>query len=153
VTFAPGMIVLGPGEGQRLEAMGNVHLNKAVGADTGGAWALVELHATGANPPLHLHEREDEAFYVLDGSARVWIGDAEFEAEAGSFVLLPRGVPHTYARLPGSDLKLLAMIVPAGFEQMFDEIALMPEEEQQDPSALGGIAARYGVQTLGPPPQ
>jgi mannose-6-phosphate isomerase-like protein (cupin superfamily) len=147
------MIVLGPGEGQRIEAMGNLHLNKAVGADTGGAWALVELHATGANPPLHLHEREDEAFYVLHGSARVWIGDGEFEAQAGSFVLLPRGIPHTYARQPGSDLKLLAMIVPAGFEQMFDEIALMPTEEREDPAALGGIAARYGVRTLGPPPQ
>jgi Cupin domain len=105
MTFAPGMLVLGPGEGQRLEAMGNVHLNKAVGADTGGAWALLEQHTTGANPPLHLHEREDEAFYVLQGRMRVWIGDAEFEADAGSFVLAPRGVPHTYARLPGRDLK------------------------------------------------
>jgi hypothetical protein len=43
------------------------------------------------------------------------------------------------------------LIAPAGFEQMFDEIALLSEGEQQDPSVLGGIAARYGVQTLGPP--
>jgi mannose-6-phosphate isomerase-like protein (cupin superfamily) len=153
MTFAPGMVVLGPDEGQRLEAMGNVHLNKAVGADTGGAWALVELHATGANPPLHLHEREDEAFYVLQGRVRVWVGDAEFEADAGSFVLAPRGVPHTYARQPGSDLKLLVLIVPAGFEQMFDEIAFMSQANQQDPAALSEVAARYGVQILGPPRQ
>src|SRR5688500_12484290 len=136
MTFAPGMIVLGPGEGQRLEAMGNVHLNKAVAADTGGAWALLEQHTTGANPPLHLHEREDEAFYVLQGQVRMWIGDAEFEADAGSFVLAPRGVPHTYARQPGSDLKLLVLLVPAGFERMFDEIAFMSQADQQDPAAL-----------------
>ncbi len=153
MTFAPGMVVLGPGEGQRLEAMGNVHLNKAVGADTGGAWALLEQHTTGANPPLHLHEREDEAFYVLQGRMRVWIGDAEFEADAGSFVLAPRGVPHTLARQPGSDLKLLVLIVPGGFEQMFDEIAIMSQADQHDPAALSDVAARYGVQILGPPRQ
>ena len=153
MSFAPGMVALKPGAGRRIDAMGNVHINKAVGADTGGAWALVELHATGANPPLHQHDREDEAFYVLDGRARVWVGDAEFEAEAGSFVLGPRGVPHAFAGQPGGDLKLLVLIAPAGFEQMFDEIAQLPEDEQQDPSVLGGIAARYGVQILGPPRQ
>lgn len=151
MSFAPGMVALKPGEGHRVEAMGNVHLYKAVGADTGGAWALAELHLTGANPPLHQHDREDEAFYVLDGRARVWVGDTEFEAEAGSFVLGPRGVPHTFAGQ--GDLKLLVLIAPAGFEQMFEEIALLPEGEQQDPTVLGGIAARYGVQILGPPPQ
>jgi mannose-6-phosphate isomerase-like protein (cupin superfamily) len=147
------MVILKPGEGRRLEAMGNVHINKAVGADTDGAWALVEQHVTGANPPLHQHDREDEAFYVLEGRMRVWVGDAEFEAEAGSFVLGPRGVPHTFARQPGGDLKLLLLIAPAGLEQMFDEIALLSESEQQDPSVLGGIAARYGAQILGPPRQ
>jgi mannose-6-phosphate isomerase-like protein (cupin superfamily) len=147
------MVILKPGEGRRLEAMGNVHVNKAVGAETGGAWALVEQHVTGANPPLHQHDREDEAFYVLEGRARVWVGDAAFEAEAGSFVLGPRGVPHTFARHPGGDLKLLLLIAPAGLEQMFDEIALLSESEQLDPSVLGGIAARYGAQILGPPRQ
>ncbi len=152
MSFAPG-IVLGPGEGQRVQAMGNVHLNKAVGADTGGAWAMVELHATGANPPLHLHEREDEAFYVLEGRVRVWIGDAEFEAQAGSFVLARRGVQHTYARLSDGILKLLVLIAPAGFEHMFDELAQLSEADQRDPSVLGEVAARYGVRTLGPPRQ
>ena len=151
MSFAPGMIALKPGEGRRVEAMGNVRINKAVGADTGGAWALVEVQVTGAGPPLHKHDREDEAFYVLEGRAQVWVGDAEFEAEAGSFVLGPRGVPHTFAGRPGGDLKLLVLIAPAGFEQMFDELAQLSGDEQQDPSVLGGIAARYGVQTFGPP--
>jgi mannose-6-phosphate isomerase-like protein (cupin superfamily) len=103
MTFAPGMIALGPADGQRLEAMGNLHINKAVGVNTNGAWALVEQHINGANPPLHQHDREDEAWYVLRGRARVWIGDAEIEAEPGSFVLAPRGVPHTFARQPDGD--------------------------------------------------
>lgn len=151
MSFAPGMVMLKPGEGHRLEAMGNIHFNKASNADTGGGWALVQQHVTGANPPWHQHDREDEAFYVLEGRARVWVGDAKFEAEPGSFVLGPRGVPHTFARMPDSDLKLLLLIAPAAFERMFDEIAQLSAREQQDPSVLGGIAARYGVRILGPP--
>src|SRR5215212_4941126 len=114
MTFAPGMVVLGPGEGHQFEVFGNVHINKAVATDTGGAWTLVEQHMTGENPPLHQHEREDEAWYVLQGRVRVWVGDSEFDAAAGSFVLAPRGVPHTLARQPGSDLKMLLLIAPAG---------------------------------------
>ena len=153
MSFAPGMVVLGPGEGRRLEPMGNVLLNKAVGADTGGSWALLEQHVTGVTPPLHRHEREDEAFYVLQGRARVWVGDDEFDAEPGSFVLAPRNVPHTYARHPGGDLKLLVLIAPAGFEQMFAEVVLLPEADQLSPSVLAEVAGRFGVHILGPPRQ
>jgi mannose-6-phosphate isomerase-like protein (cupin superfamily) len=64
---------------------------------------------------LHQHEREDEAWFVLQGRMRVWVGDAEIDAEPGSFVLAPRGVPHTFAREPGSDFKLLLLIAPAGW--------------------------------------
>jgi quercetin dioxygenase-like cupin family protein len=108
---------------------------------------------TGANPPLHQHEREDEAFYVLQGRVRVWVGDVATDAEAGGFVLAPRGVPHTFARQPGDDLKMLLMISPAGLERFFEEISNLSETEQQDPSALSELAARYEVQVLGPPPE
>ena len=153
MTFAPGMVARGPGEGYRLEAFGNIHFNKAVDADTGGAWTLVEQHVTGANPPLHQHEREDEAFYVLQGEVRIWVGDVVTDAEAGGFVLAPRGVPHTFARQPGNDLKMLLMISPAGLERFFDEVSDLSDAEQQDPSVLSVLAARYGVQVLGPPPE
>jgi mannose-6-phosphate isomerase-like protein (cupin superfamily) len=153
MTYAQGLIVVKPGQGRRIAVMGNLHRNKVESADTDGAWALLEQEALGANPPLHLHEREDEAFYVLAGRVRVWVGDAEFEGGAGTFVLAPRGVPHTYARQPVENLKLLVIVSPAGFERMFDDIALLSETEQNDPAALSEIAARYGVQILGPPPQ
>jgi mannose-6-phosphate isomerase-like protein (cupin superfamily) len=81
MTFAPGMVVFGPGEGQRVPFMGNLHFNKAVAADTNGSWALVEQHMTGANPPLHQHDREDEAWYVLQGRVRVYVVDTEIDGE------------------------------------------------------------------------
>lgn len=153
MTYAPGLIVLKPGQGHRITALGNFHVTKAEGADTDGAWALVEQEILGANPPLHRHEHEDEAFYVLAGHLRVWVGDTEFAGGPGTFVLAPRGVPHTYARQPGETLKLLLLVSPAGFERMFDDIAELAETEQNDPAALGKLAAHYGVQILGPPPQ
>ena len=85
MTFAPGMVVLGPAEGQRVNMMGNLHINKAVHADTNGAWTLVEQHIIGANPPLQQHDREDEAWYVLQGRVRVRVGDTEIDGEPGSF--------------------------------------------------------------------
>ena len=155
MTHAPGLVVLGPGQGRHgrdVLLLGNTHHNKAEGQDTGGAWALIEQEVTGGNPPLHLHEREDEAFYVLQGRLRVTVGDEDIEGSAGSFVLAPRGVPHTYARLPGEALRLLVLVSPSGLERMFEEIAALPEHEQRDPDALGQVAARYGVRVLGPPP-
>jgi mannose-6-phosphate isomerase-like protein (cupin superfamily) len=153
MTFAPGLITLGPDEGARLEAFGNLHINKVVDSDTGGGWTLVEQHVTGANPPLHQHEREDEAFYVLQGRVRVLVGDSAIDGEAGSFVFAPRGVPHTFARQPGEDLKMLLVIAPAGLERFFDDVSRLAEAEQQDPSVLSTLAANYGVEVLGPPPE
>ncbi len=153
MTHAPGLVVVPPGEGRRITALGNLHLKKAESADTGGAWALVEQRVTGSNPPLHVHQREDEAFYILRGGLRVTIGGEIFEARAGAFVLAPRGVPHTFARLPGEDPHLLVLVSPAGFESMFDDIAVLPAAEQQNPAALAEVAAKYGVEILGPPPQ
>lgn len=148
MTHAPGLVVLKPGRGKHgkdVFLLGNTHHNKAEGQDTGGTWALIEQEVTSSNPPLHLHEREDEAFYVLQGRLRVTVGDEEFEGEAGTFILAPRGVPHTYARLPGEPLRLLVLVSPSGLERMFEEIAALPEREQHDPQALGQVTARYGV--------
>lgn len=109
-------------------------------------------NARSARSPLDAAVTAGQAWYVLQGRVRVREGDAEIDGEPGSFVLAPRGVAHTFARLPGDDLKLLLFIAPAGLERMFDEVANLSEGEQQDPSVLGDIAARYGVQALGPPP-
>jgi mannose-6-phosphate isomerase-like protein (cupin superfamily) len=80
MTYAPGSIVVKPEQGRRIAVMGNLHLNKVESADTDGAWALLEQEVLGANPPLHLHEREDEAFYVLAGRVRVWVGARSLRA-------------------------------------------------------------------------
>ena len=75
---------------------------KARAADTGGAFGLVEgSFPEGFGPPLHIHHREDEGFYVLEGEIRFRQGDDEFVAGRGTLVWGPRGVPHAFKVQPG----------------------------------------------------
>src|SRR5215475_6680749 len=86
-----------PGEGQAVWFLRNRMTIKATAASTGGAFGLVEsLVAPGFSPPLHVHHREDESFWVLEGEVSMQCGERTFRATAGSFVFLPRDVPHTF---------------------------------------------------------
>ncbi|HKF65678.1 MAG TPA: cupin domain-containing protein, partial [Vicinamibacterales bacterium] len=86
-----------PGEGQAVWFLGNHMTIKATAASTNGAFGLVEsLIAPGFSPPLHVHHREDESFWVLEGELSMRCGDRTFRASAGSYVFLPRDVPHTF---------------------------------------------------------
>ena len=68
---------------------------KASQRSTDGALTVFET-SVGAGPPLHVHDREDECFYVLDGELSIRCGGDAFGAAAGSFVFLPRGRPHRF---------------------------------------------------------
>ena len=103
-----------------LTTVGSPILVKATDEHTGGAYSLSEWELDeGAGPPEHTHPYEDESFYVLSGSVDVRVGDEEFSAEAGSFVLMPKGVPHSFRVT--SAARMLTIMSPAGFEQFLKE--------------------------------
>src|SRR5436305_14365092 len=86
---------LAPGDGDAIWFLRNRMTVKATAETTGGAFGLVETQiAPGFSPPLHVHHREDEAFYVLEGEVTMRCGERSFRATAGSFAWLPRDVPH-----------------------------------------------------------
>jgi mannose-6-phosphate isomerase-like protein (cupin superfamily) len=87
---------------------------------TGGAVSVFET-SIGARPPLHLHDREDECFYVLDGALSVRCGHVAFATAAGSFVSLPRGRPHRFWAT-GPAARLLLIAIPGGIENYIAEI-------------------------------
>jgi mannose-6-phosphate isomerase-like protein (cupin superfamily) len=146
-------------EGDSLWFFGSLLTVKTAGQQTGGRLSVVEfLNPPGFGPPLHRHTVEDEAFYVLSGTAHVLCGDEEFDAGPGDFVLLPLGLPHTFLVGPDEPLRSLVITAPAGFER-FVAAAGEPAPERQlpdpgpiDPAAVAQLAARYGIETLGPPP-
>jgi mannose-6-phosphate isomerase-like protein (cupin superfamily) len=147
-------IILGPGEGKSFSLLGTPHTLKAVGSDTGGAYALCELAAPAAapGPPPHVHEHEDEAFYVLEGELTVRIGERTVTAAAGTFAFAPRGVVHSFSNAGSKPARALLIISPAGFEKALEEIARVapPGERPPDVEKLTEIASRYGVRIVPP---
>jgi len=149
------ILVLGPGEGRTVSVMGDHYTLKALGGHTRGAWSLTEVGATpGApGPPPHIHENEEEAFYVLEGTVHVTIGAQTMNASPGTFALVPRGTVHTFANPGPGPARLLVIISPAGFEQAFVEMANVAPSGDQPPDMerLLAIARKYHLQIVTPP--
>jgi mannose-6-phosphate isomerase-like protein (cupin superfamily) len=88
--------------------------------ETGGRLGLVETEIpVGHSKPLHVHRHEDEAVYVLSGAVDFVCGDQQFRAESGSFVLLPRGIPHTFLGVGRQPARDLVLFLPGGLEDAF----------------------------------
>ena len=126
----------------------------ASAGDTNGVLGAVEVTSpSGAAPPLHVHRREDEAFYVVEGEYSVFVGDEVIPAVPGAWVWGPRGVPHGYqVHTPRG--RHLSFTLPGGFEAFFEEVADIATPSTDPPSVmerLTAIAARYGVEFLSPP--
>jgi quercetin dioxygenase-like cupin family protein len=108
----------------------------AEGEDTGGRLTMYKiLFPPNSGPPLHVHEREDEAFYVLEGGLNVRMGDEEHEVPAGSFVYQPRGIPHTF-RSSSDGARVLLFVVPSGFDGYFRALS-RPAEAMTLPPPVG----------------
>jgi quercetin dioxygenase-like cupin family protein len=129
---------------------------KARAEDTGGALGLVEgSFYRGFGPPLHVHSREDEAMYVLEGEIRFRQGEEEFIARPGTWVWHPRGVPHAF-KVETERARALVLVTPAGFERMFEEGGVPASESPEapeleyDPQAAVAISKRFGFEVIGP---
>lgn len=97
---------------------------RAVSEDTEGVYSLFEITMRpGQGPPPHVHSREDESWYVLDGVFNFQIGEQSFTATPGWFGLGPRDVPHGIKAAGAGPAKMLMIVTPAGFERFFDELA------------------------------
>jgi mannose-6-phosphate isomerase-like protein (cupin superfamily) len=149
---------LRPGEGDALWFLRNRMSVKATADTTGGAFGLVEsLMPPGFSPPLHVHHREDESFYVLEGELTMQCGDERFRATVGSFVFLPRDVPHTFVVEGDRPARMLTLLTPGGGEGFFIEGGKAAEGEGLPPAAPPDIDAlkrtgvRFGADIIGPP--
>ena len=123
--------------------------------DTNGVLGALEVAGPkGFAPPLHVHHREDEAFYVLEGEYSVFVGDAVIPTPAGTWVWGPRDVPHGY-RVRSDHGRHLSLVTPGGFEG-FSRRSRRSRHRTPTPGAgtaeIAAVAARYGVDLLGPAP-
>jgi quercetin dioxygenase-like cupin family protein len=98
---------------------GNLTTNLAETKDTNGAFLLMECAlAPGTEPPPHVHSREDELFYVLEGEFDVYVGEEAFKVERGECIFLPKFTPHAFV-IRSPRLRVLALFTPAGLEEAF----------------------------------
>jgi mannose-6-phosphate isomerase-like protein (cupin superfamily) len=140
--------------GERLLWMGEPTLLKATGEHTGGLYTMAEILTTPDGlVPLHVHHREDEAFFVLDGEVTFSIGDDIFEAGPGSFAFGPRDVPHSYTvRTPSA--RMLMVFSPSGFEGFIRETSEPTDSletvslDDIDFDRIMAAAERYGAEVL-----
>lgn len=131
---------------------------KARADDTGGALRSLEgtFYEERYGPPLHVHTREDEVMYVLEGRIRFGVGDDEFVAGPGAWVWQPRGVPHSF-KVESKSARALIIFTPAGTERMFeeggvpaDESAEPPQQQEYDVEAVVALSKKYGIDVVGP---
>ncbi len=146
---------LPPGAGDARWWFGQLATVKATAADTGGAYTLVEI-AVGPDyaTPLHVHHREDEGFWMLEGHATFEVGDKRFDAPAGTYLFGPRDVPHRWTAGPDG-ARMLYLFAPGGFEELIEAMSVPaealtpPPPELAPPENFVEIAARFGVELLG----
>ena len=146
-------------EGQAVWFLGSLLIVKATGEQTGGAFGLIDnLMPPGAGSPYHLHHKEDESFYVVEGEMTFYVGDERVKAGPGAFVYGPRGVPHGFEVEGDAPARMLLQNYPAGFEAFPVEVGepaeelVLPPAEPPDMERLMTIAAKYGIEILGPLP-
>jgi quercetin dioxygenase-like cupin family protein len=142
--------VIPPAEGEELTVRGSTLLFKAVAATTGGAFSLHERHvpAGGRRPPAHVHPDRVEAFWVLEGEAEFELDGDLTRAAAGSFVLVPGGVAHTFGAPAERAARVLVLHAPA-LDDYFRELAdLWSGEVPPDRDTELDLMRRHGMRPV-----
>lgn len=149
VGAAPQLLVIHREGGKTWNIFGLEIVGKVMSGQTGGQYSvIVSTTPPGGGPPRHLHENEDELFYVLKGVFEFYCGEETSRAEKGALVVLPRGIPHGFRNVGQSDGMLMNTITPGGFEGFFEEVDRLPKDKPLDRERVTAIAARYGLTFL-----
>jgi mannose-6-phosphate isomerase-like protein (cupin superfamily) len=146
-------IVLGPGEGRSID-LGNFEMSvKVTGAETGGVFSLLEAtEPPNFGPPIHIHHDCAEAFYVLQGEYQIFVEDDVHRCPAGSFILIPSGLRHSF-RVVDMPSRKLNLYAPAEMVGYFSDLSKAIKAGGADADRLDDIARRHGMEVVGPVPE
>lgn len=124
---------------------------RAGGADTGGRFDfLVSTIPFGAGPPLHVHDEQDDSFFVVEGVLTLQVGDDLIELQPGDFATVPPGVAHTFGNTDPDQppVRAVNVMTPGGFDAYFRE--MMQLSGPPDEATMNEIGRRHGMTWVGP---
>lgn len=143
----PKPIVVHPGSGRVLKILGVTH--KLTSQQTGSDYYLFESEFDPeSGNRLHVHSYEDEIVYVLQGTIQIRLGNDKLEASAGGVVHLPKWIPHSLYNPLKVPLRILALAIPGGIEQFFDELESALQADTMDDAKHREISQKYGIEWL-----
>jgi mannose-6-phosphate isomerase-like protein (cupin superfamily) len=147
--------ILSSGEsrgGKPLSLLGETIHIKISSADTGGRFTIIEeTSMPGGGPPVHVHSREDEWFYVLEGSFFFDVDGNRTTVFQGGSVFAPRGVPHTFRSVSPAPGRLLVMMQPGGVERFFEKMDQACQNGTPSMETIEPIFEEFGMTVIGPP--
>lgn len=142
-------------QGRTIAVVGDVYRFLATTEDTDGKYALWEaIVPPGGGPPPHVHSREEEGFYILEGEITLTIDGERVVVTAGMFANMPVGTTHSFKNESNKPAKMLISIAPAGLEQMFFDVGVpladgattAPPPSKEEIEKLLVIAPSYGIE-------
>jgi quercetin dioxygenase-like cupin family protein len=141
-----------PGTGVSWRVLGgDIITCKATARETGGTFSLFEtITPPRCGPPPHVHHREDELFYIVDGTFEFYVEGKTIRAETGATVLAPRDIPHRFQNVGDTPGKLLILVQPGGVENFFAEFAQFDPDAHPDLDSVKAVALKYGMEILLP---
>jgi mannose-6-phosphate isomerase-like protein (cupin superfamily) len=149
--------ILSKDEGQPFWYLGGLMNIKLGSEHTGGKFSLIEeLIPVGTATPYHIHHNEDEVFYVLEGEAEFVLDGRLIRADTGMLLLLPRNIPHGFRIVGEQPARLLNMLYPANFEQLFIKVGEpaasleLPPPSKPDMAKIIEVCKTIGIEVLGP---
>ncbi len=143
----PQPIFIPPHSGKALEFLSVTH--KLTSQQTGGAYYLFEsVFEPGSGNRLHVHRREDEVGYVLEGALEIRLADRTLVVETGGVPHLPKDIPHAIRNPLKTPSRYLFMAIPAGLDQWFDALDAARQEGSLDDAVFRKLSLDYGIEWL-----
>jgi quercetin dioxygenase-like cupin family protein len=157
MTLLPPTLVAAD-EGEHFHFLNHLSTAKLTGEHTGGQMTVMEfVGPKNYGPPLHVHDIEDELFYIVEGEVWFHCGDAAAVHGSGALAWLPRGRPHTF-QIRSESARVLQVTTPAQFERFVAALgtpmegSTSPEPEEIDPAHVAEVCEQFSIHVLGPPP-
>ncbi|WP_406179386.1 cupin domain-containing protein [Streptomyces sp. NBC_01006] len=145
----PAVSVVGPGEGETI-LLGTTRMRVLEdGGNTGHRLGIAESvlapHTPG--PPQHRHAQHDEGFYIISGTVRFTVGQREYDAAAGTLVMVPPGAPHTFANVSDAPAVMLSTFTPDLYVQYFRDLRdMFAGDQAMTPQAGIQVMSRYATE-------